>query len=124
MTGMNSKQAAARVRKLLSDATKGVLTWPDGYQFSLPDGLQFTVRATQTGVNITIGDAGYVDQVTDGNRRDFGREDWHKTPIVDQIEEFRGKLFTPPLPGKTEWGPVIISAQVTGVTRIGMGSAP
>jgi hypothetical protein len=101
---MTTKQVAERVRKLLAQPGSG---------------LRFSVRATRTGINITIHDDGYVNQVTGGDREKFSKQE-HGTPVIKRVDSVR-QMFDPPLPGKTTWAPIIISARVTSVTRVGPG---
>jgi len=124
---MTAKQAAAQLRGWLNRAQTAAdqgghlqSSKPTGEQFTtaLPAGLRFAVRATRSGVNVTIEDGGYVDRVTNGDRRAFGAE--HKQPVVDEVERIRAWTFDGQLPGKTEWAPVLISATLAGATRIGV----
>jgi hypothetical protein len=114
-----TKQAAENLRKVLARAERaGGVRWPGiDYEFRVPSGVHFAVRATKTGVNITIEDRGYVDRVTGGNRRKLDEHRAEMNTIKEQTDELRGKLYDPPLPGTTKWGPIIISSRVTTVTH-------
>jgi hypothetical protein len=103
------KQAAARLRKTITMAQNGgVGLRVDGverFRVDLPSDLQFKVRATTTGVNVSVDDAGYVNRVTEDNPDNFGGQ--FRDPIIREVDKLRG-AWTPPLPGETKWGLIVI----------------
>jgi hypothetical protein len=113
-----AKEIATDLRKMFEKAERGPLRWPDGYVFELPEGLHIAVRATRTGVNFTIENRGWVDRVTGGDRHKLKEHRAEQQAIKDKLDELRSKRFDPPLPGKTEWGMIVISAKATGVTHV------
>lgn len=121
---MNAKQAAAYLREKLAKIqsygglTQAHLARPNGEELfvRLPSDVHFAVRATKSGVNITIEDRGYVDRVTGGDPSSFGDDDYDKA-VVAEVERVRNWFFND-LPGETKWGPIIISATTTGWTEV------
>lgn len=80
----------------------------------LPPNLRFEVRATRAGVNITIQDAGYVDEITNSRPELFGKP--QANLVKYEVDELR-RLWPDSLPGTTKWGP-IFSVKSTGVTHV------
>jgi hypothetical protein len=117
-TSLTTKQAAAKIRGHLNNATGG---WrfrlPDGEEYTLrvPAGLKFNVRATRDGVNVSIEDRGYIDDVTGGDRHSIDRQG-HLRPIVELVEEYEQRIWGRKL-GKVEWADILISAEVVGPIR-------
>ena len=115
---MTTKGAPASVRKTLGMlASHGRISNSKGDVIEIPSGLGFTVRATAKGVNITIEDRGWADRVTGGDRAKIADHRQQRDEIHAEVDKVRG-MFSPALPGKTEWGLILISARATGVTHM------
>ena len=119
MTNMTLKQAADKVRKALPQNGEGPwrLSNADGWELVLPAGITYRVRATKNGVSIILEDHGFIDAITGGNRTALGDEHRDKMAVVvAAVDQLRGRMFSPPLPGETKWGVIILSARPTTVT--------
>jgi hypothetical protein len=124
---VTAKQAAAELRKHLNHAADGgIRRWTsteDGsekFTLSVPTGLRFDVRATKKGnINVTTRDGGYVDAVTEGDRRAFDY-DKHGQAVVETVLAFERFMFGEEV-GEVKWGPILISATAypTDTVRIG-----
>ena len=125
---MTAKQAAARVRKSLDMLAEHGRIRIDNHGngddsvIEVPRGLDFTVRATSKGVNITIEDRGWVDRVTGGDREKIIGLDKEADEIKAEVDKIRRLLFRD-LPGETKWGVVVISAGPS-MTRTEKGIRP
>src|SRR5260370_1074310 len=75
------------------------------------------VGAPKTGVNTTTEDRGGADRVTGGDRAKTTGSRQQKDEIRAEVDKIRG-MFSPPLRGTTQWGPILISARATGVTHM------
>jgi hypothetical protein len=114
-----AKQAAADIRKTLGMlANSGHIRFSSGTEIKVPAGLGFSVRATRTGVNITIEDRGWVDNVTGGDREEIDGHGQEQKEIKAEVDKIRG-MYKPELPGETKWGTIIISARATTTSREG-----
>ena len=100
-------------------ARSGHVHWGSGAEVRVPLGLGFNVRATKTGVNITIEDRGWVDRVTNGDRSKIGEHRHEETEIIAEVDKVRSIMFSPPLPGETKWAPIIISVRAGNTSREG-----
>jgi hypothetical protein len=114
MTGkLTAKQAAAHMRKHLK-APGSVWTWtnPSGEKFELrvPAGVHLAVRATRSGVNVTIEDRGYVDAVTGGDRRAWRPE--LGEPVVEMVRDYQRFIFGEEI-GEVKWGAIFIFSEGT-----------
>lgn len=127
-TTMTLRQVSADLRTTLRKAaSRGGVRFPaKGIEIELPAGLGFTARATRTGVNITITDAGWVDAFTSGDREqivvrqaEFQQE---QDAITAEVDKIRG-AYEPRLPGRTTWAPIPIRGRVTSVSRLSYDDA-
>lgn len=116
-----AKQVAADIRKTLDLLAKsGHIRFTNGTEIKVPTGLGFSVRATKSGVNITIEDSGWADRVTGGDREKISEHKQQAKDIQAEVDKIRG-MYTPELPGETKWGLIVISARPTTISREGSG---
>lgn len=110
---LTTKQVSADLRKSLGIlAEHGILRYSSGAEIHVPAGLDFTVRATRTGVNITIEDRGWRESASASEADDADGWREEAARIRAEVDKIRG-LYTPSLPGKTEWGPIFTTTRTT-----------
>jgi hypothetical protein len=112
---LTTKQVSADLRKSLGIlAEHGILRYSSGAEIHVPAGLDFTVRATRTGVNITIEDRGWRESASASEADDADGWREEAARIRAEVDKIRG-LYTPSLPGKTEWVLPVIQDERGGV---------
>jgi hypothetical protein len=121
-----AKQAAEILRSRIKECCQGPgmrYTHPVSglrTEVCLPTGLTYRVRATKSGVNVTIEDGypSYIGKATGGDRRKWSKE--YSQPVIEEVDKLRN-LWEPALPGETKMGLVVIAAHATTVTSTDTG---